>query len=62
MPPVIDKKKCTNCGDCVNICPVMVFGKKENEVVVLKPGECIECNACAVNCKNKAITLKEAKK
>lgn len=62
MPPVIDKKKCTNCGTCVTTCPVMVFGKKGDEVIVLNPGECIECNACVVNCNQKAIKLREAKK
>ena len=31
----IDKKKCTNCKKCIEVCPVRVFGM-ENEEVELK--------------------------
>ncbi|MDD5417982.1 MAG: 4Fe-4S binding protein [Candidatus Nanoarchaeia archaeon] len=61
MPPKIDKKKCNNCGTCIDICPVSVFGKKGEEVIVLNPQDCIECNACVVSCPQKAIKLKEVK-
>ena len=58
MPrPVIDKKKCTDCGTCISICPMDVFGKDNKEVVVKKPGECIGCKACEVQCPEEAITV-----
>lgn len=58
MPPTIDKKKCDNCGTCVDICPVQVFEKVKDEVKVKNPKECLECGACEVNCTKKAIKLK----
>ncbi|MCK4714954.1 MAG: 4Fe-4S binding protein, partial [Candidatus Aenigmarchaeota archaeon] len=53
----IDKKKCTDCGTCISICPMDVFGKDNKEVVVKKPGECIGCKACEVQCPEEAITV-----
>ncbi|HHH77822.1 MAG TPA: 4Fe-4S dicluster domain-containing protein, partial [Thermoplasmatales archaeon] len=26
----IDGEKCIHCGECLNICPVVVFGRREN--------------------------------
>jgi len=44
MPkPVIDYKKCTNCGNCVDICPMQVFEKENDKVVVKHPDKCIGC-------------------
>jgi NAD-dependent dihydropyrimidine dehydrogenase PreA subunit len=34
-----------------------VFGKDNKEVVVKKPGECIGCKACEVQCPEEAITV-----
>ncbi len=60
MPhPEIDYKKCTNCGTCIEVCPVGVFVKKGNKVVVAKPNECIGCRACEAQCPNEAIEVKE---
>lgn len=58
MPPVIDRKKCNNCGTCVEVCPVQVFSKVKGKVKVANPKECLECGACEVNCPQKAIKLK----
>ena len=34
MPkPVIDYKKCTNCGNCIDVCPMDVFEKEGDKVV-----------------------------
>ena len=60
MPkPIIDKKKCTDCGDCIEICPVDVFGKNNKEVVVKKPNECIGCRACEAQCEQNAIVVED---
>ena len=55
--PIIDKKKCTNCGTCISICPMDVFGKENNEVVVKRPGECIGCKACMQACPYDALYI-----
>jgi len=52
MPPVIDRRKCTACGACANICPQDVFwGSEKKQVpVVSYPEECWHCNACVLDC------------
>ena len=30
MPPIIDKEKCSCCGECADICPQDVFFGSEN--------------------------------
>ena len=58
MPkPVIDKKKCTDCGDCIEICPVNVFAKEKDKVFVKNPKECIGCLACEGQCPTNAIKV-----
>ncbi len=60
MKPVIDKSKCTNCGKCIEVCPVEHFAKKSNEVVVVKPAqECLGCRACVYSCEQEAIKIEE---
>jgi NAD-dependent dihydropyrimidine dehydrogenase PreA subunit len=58
MPTItIDKKKCTNCKRCVEVCPVHVFGMENEDVVVKDASKCILCKACEVQCPHKAITV-----
>ncbi len=56
--PYIDYKKCNACGTCIEVCPVEVFAKEGNRVVVKKPQDCIQCRACEVSCPTKAIVVK----
>lgn len=61
MPPVIDREKCTGCGTCAEICPLQVFRfrrKEEDQPVVKRPYECWHCNACVLDCKAGAISLR----
>jgi NAD-dependent dihydropyrimidine dehydrogenase PreA subunit len=58
MPkPVINKDRCNDCGNCLEICPVGVFGKENEVVVVKKAAECLGCKACEVQCPNAAIEV-----
>ncbi len=60
MPkPKINEEKCTNCGTCVDICPVNVFEKGEKKAKVSKPDECIGCKACEVQCPEGAIKVED---
>lgn len=47
---------CINCKymDCVPVCPVDCFYEGEN-MLVIKPEECIDCGVCVVECPAKAI-------
>ena len=60
MPkPKIDSKKCTKCGTCIDVCPMKVFEKKGDKVIVANPDECIGCKACEVQCPEKAINVED---
>jgi 2-oxoglutarate ferredoxin oxidoreductase subunit delta len=60
MPkPKIDEKKCTNCGTCIEVCPMGVFEKGEKTAKVAKPDECIGCRACEVQCPEEAIKVED---
>lgn len=57
--PVINYKKCKTCGTCVEVCPVQVFEKGKDRVVVKYPDECINCKSCEANCPQGAIKVEE---
>lgn len=60
MPkPKINSDKCTKCGTCVDMCPVSVFKKDGNRIVVDKPDECIGCKSCEVQCPVNAIKVED---
>ena len=60
MPkPIINSEKCTNCGTCIEICPVKVFKKGEKVAEVEKPDECIGCRACEAQCPEEAIKIED---
>lgn len=58
MPkPEIDYSKCKVTETCINVCPVNVFAKESNKVIVKNPQDCIGCRACEVSCPEKAIKV-----
>lgn len=65
MPkPVINKKKCNLCIDqesvvCLDSCPVAVFEKDKNLVIVKNPDNCIGCRACEAQCPREAVIVKD---
>ncbi len=50
-------EKCTNCILCIDVCPHGVFQLKNKKVVVVDKDLCMECGACALNCKYGAIIV-----
>lgn len=60
MPPVIAKEKCSGCGLCAEICPTDVFfaAEKGKPPAVEHEEECWHCNACGLDCPEKAISLR----
>ena len=48
--------KCIKCKlmDCVEVCPVDCFYEGEN-MLVIKPDECIDCGVCEPECPINAI-------
>ena len=61
----IVNEKCIKCKlmDCVDVCPVDCFYEGDN-MLVIKPDECIDCGVCEPECPVDAIeadTTDEAK-
>jgi len=55
MAAKVDKKKCTGCGRCVNICPVQAIKIEKGKATINK--DCIGCGACVNECPQGAISL-----
>jgi adenylylsulfate reductase, subunit B len=59
MPPVIDREKCTGCGDCLFECGVYVFefDVQSYRARVKRGTDCVECFICEKTCPVNAITV-----
>jgi len=55
MKAVVDKDKCTGCGQCADICPVEAI-KLEGDIAVVSD-ECIECGICVDTCPFEIISM-----
>ena len=49
--------RCINCRRCTQVCPHGVFDEGESIAVLARPGACMECGACALNCPVQAIEV-----
>jgi NAD-dependent dihydropyrimidine dehydrogenase PreA subunit len=56
---VVDKDKCTGCGECVDICPADVFELTDGKSEPAKMDECLGCESCVETCPESAITVSE---
>ena len=54
---LIDLKRCTNCGLCVNACPTHALDHAEDKVKVVDPEVCNYCGQCELVCPVSAIVL-----
>jgi NAD-dependent dihydropyrimidine dehydrogenase PreA subunit len=54
----LDAAKCSGCLKCIEVCPHAVFGMVNKKAVILHKDFCMECGACAKNCREEAITVK----
>ena len=56
MPAIVDRDKCTGCGDCIDICPSEAISLQEEKAQIAND-DCTECGACVEECANEAISL-----
>ncbi|MGD9031405.1 MAG: 4Fe-4S dicluster domain-containing protein [Desulfobacteraceae bacterium] len=49
------------CGGCVKVCPVNIFGKEGDDPSVIESNEdeCTLCDLCIQACTPKAITIRK---
>lgn len=60
MIPVVDPKRCTGCGDCVEVCPSQGITMVD-EIAVINERLCEECGVCVDECPEDAISLPTSK-
>ena len=63
-PLLIDEKACNGCGKCADACMMNVIemrerdnGSKSKVAYVIRPDDCMFCEACVINCRQIAIML-----
>jgi NAD-dependent dihydropyrimidine dehydrogenase PreA subunit len=60
--PLLDKSRCTTCGQCADFCLFGVYDKQDGKVVVTHPEGCKNnCPACARICPQTAIIFPKYK-
>jgi NAD-dependent dihydropyrimidine dehydrogenase PreA subunit len=55
----LDEQKCKVCGECVSICPVEIYKREGELIVVGSSDECSNCQSCVSVCTSEAITITE---
>jgi NAD-dependent dihydropyrimidine dehydrogenase PreA subunit len=53
----LNANACTGCGTCREVCPHGVFGHDPGKAVILDLDACMECGACALNCRETALSV-----
>lgn len=54
---ILNSEKCNNCMTCLDVCPHSVFQVSSKKVFIADKDSCMDCGACALNCKCGAITV-----
>ena len=55
--PVVDTKKCTGCGRCVEVCGVKCLEIEGGMAVLGRPDECGSEEHCITQCRDDAIHM-----
>jgi len=53
----LDSNLCTGCGMCETVCPHAVFQISNKKAQIRDINDCMECGACALNCRFGAISV-----
>jgi NAD-dependent dihydropyrimidine dehydrogenase PreA subunit len=53
----LDTNLCNGCGMCAIVCPHAVFEIIRGKANITDIDDCMECGACARNCKTGTITV-----
>ena len=57
---IIDHENCegSECGDCVDVCPMEILILDGDKIKIQHPEECNECEACMDVCPEECIEIK----
>lgn len=55
--PRIDRRRCTGCERCVDICPTQALAYEDGKAVLAFPDRCTYCTVCEDICPENAIAL-----
>ncbi len=55
----IDREKCTNCMECIEVCPEGLFKVENGKPVYVHTEHCPECDLCLNVCPEDAISVFE---
>ena len=58
-PPQVGLEACSECGQCVRVCPVHVFDLKNGKPNVARGEACIGCGHCWAVCPEDALAFSE---
>jgi len=53
--PMIDRDRCTGCGDCVLVCHTNALAVQETKAVIVDAADCDFCTECEVVCPVQSI-------
>ncbi len=53
----LDQNLCDGCKMCIEVCPHAVFTVEAKKAHIVDHDACMECGACALNCKPGAISV-----
>lgn len=53
--PLIDARRCTACGRCVQLCPTRAVELRGGCAAIVRPAACTFCEVCETYCPSGAI-------
>lgn len=57
---IIDRDKCTSCGECIEVCRYDAISESSKETMVVNPISCEGCGICELICPTEAVHMEES--
>jgi Fe-S-cluster-containing hydrogenase component 2 len=58
IPGTFEVKVCTDCGDCVQVCPTEAIKRNDRDAWYVEFSECNLCEACVPECPEEVMMLR----